>query len=470
MISGIVDFDASAVVAASEALERELREHEVDVVRLVLQWAAVHSEDPGKGVGGGVAGGDRLMALGGEGTPWVQELCWAELAIARSTSLTATRRLAADSLDLAYRLPLVWQAVQDLRLPVWVARKVAAMSRSLSKDAVALVDVAVAAAADQSPARVIAIAEGKVIEADLEAHRARVAADAANLGVRVSRPRPGAAVDPVEGEPATLRTTLKLPPGTTLGFVETVEEVADALAARLTAAQLEQVTRGELQAQAVELLSNPAAAAAFLDPTQAEETQCAEPTQRKRGPAVVYVHLSDLVLGGAVAGVARLEGIGPMLVEQLAELLGHREIALQPVIDLNETHAVNGYEHPAGVKHRTLLRMLGDVFPHSGNLGYRRLDHDHPRPWVPPDESGPPGQTGDHNDAPLTRTYHRAKTHVGYHVDQIALGAYRWVTPHGLARMVTRHGTARINLIRGPDGDIIGETYDGPRIELHLRE
>jgi hypothetical protein len=44
------------------------------------------------------------------------------------------------------------------------------------------------------------------------------------------------------------------------------------------------------------------------------------------------------------------------------------------------------------------------------------------------------------------------------------------VTPHGLARMVTPRGTARINLIRGPDGDIIGETYDGPRIEFHLRE
>ncbi|WP_158282993.1 hypothetical protein [Nocardioides silvaticus] len=44
------------------------------------------------------------------------------------------------------------------------------------------------------------------------------------------------------------------------------------------------------------------------------------------------------------------------------------------------------------------------------------------------------------------------------------------MTPHGLARMVTRHGTARINLVRERDGDIIGEFYDGPRIELHLRE
>jgi hypothetical protein len=472
VISDVHDLDASAVLAASEELEVELRERSVDEVRLVLQWADIHSTEP---VDGGVAGGDRLVEYGGEGTPMVQELCWGELAIARQTGLLATRRLAADALDLRHRLPLLWQAVQDLRVPVWVARKVAAMSRPLSQDAVGVVDVAVAVAADQSPGRILRIAEAKVIEADPDAHRARLAADAANLGVRVSRPRPGSTVDPVEGEPASLRTTLKLPPGTTLGFVDTVEEVADALEDRLTLEQREQVTRGGLQAQAIELLSNPAAAAAFLDPVDdpaGDDTTTETPTDEpkpKRGPAVIYAHLSELVLGGHLDGVVRVEGIGPMLLEQLAELLKDRDITLQPVIDLNHTHAVNGYEHPSLVKHRTLLRMLGDVFPHSANLGYRRLDHDHPKPYLPPDRGGPPGQTGDHADAPLTRSHHRVKTHLGYRVDQLALGAYRWVTPHGLARVVTPRGTARVHLIRGPDGDIVGEIYEGPRIDYHPR-
>ncbi len=114
-------------------------------------------------------------------------------------------------------------------------------------------------------------------------------------------------------------------------------------------------------------------------------------------------------------GVARAEGIGPMLLEQVSELLQNREITLQPVIDLNHTHAVNGYEHPALVKHRTLLRMLGDAFPHSANIGLPASGSRPPTPYVPPDRGGPPGQTGDHNDAPLTRTHHRVKTHVpGY--------------------------------------------------------
>ena len=54
-----------------------------------------------------------------------------------------------------------------------MARKVAALSRSLTRDCVELVDLAVAPAAHESPGRILAIAEAKVIEADLDAHRAR---------------------------------------------------------------------------------------------------------------------------------------------------------------------------------------------------------------------------------------------------------------------------------------------------------
>lgn len=162
-------------------------------------------------------GSDQLIDFGGEGTPPVRELCWAELAIARQCALVSIKHLAADALDLRHRLPLVWQAVQDLRLPAWVARKVAAMSRQLAKADVAIVDVAVAAAAGQAPGRILAIAEAKVIEADLDAHRARLAEDAAKVGVRLSQARPGDAIDAADGEPATRRVTLKLPTGTALG-------------------------------------------------------------------------------------------------------------------------------------------------------------------------------------------------------------------------------------------------------------
>jgi len=469
MISDPHDLDAAAVLTAAEGLTSEQRRQAVDELLLVLQWADLHGDDP---VEGRALGSDQLVDYGGEGTPLVRELCWAELAIARQAGLASTRHLAADALDLRHRLPLVWQAVLDLRLPAWVARKVAAMSRTLSRDAVTLVDVAVAAAVDQSPGRVLSIAEAKVIEADPDAHRARLAEDAAKVGVSMARPKPGDAVNTLDGEPATGRLTLKLPRGTALGFDATVAEVADAIHDQLPEDERDQITRGELQVKAIELLSNPQAAGAFLDTVNdvtEGDTPAPLPKPKKR-PATLYVFLSDLVLGGRVDGVARVEGIGPVLLEQVAELLEHREVTVQPVIDLNHTHAVSGYEHPTAVKHRTLLRTLGDVFPHSANQGYRRLDHDHPTPYVSPDQGGPPGQTGDHADAPLTRTHHRVKTHQpGYQLSQLALGAYRWVTPHGLGRVVTPRGTARVTLIRGPDGEIMGEIYDGAPIRYHPR-
>lgn len=135
----------------------------------------------------------------------------------------------ADVLDLRHRLPRLWAAVYDMRLEAWVARKVARMSRSLARDDVELVDVAIAAAVDQSPSRILALAEAKVIEAEPDAHRVRLAEDAAQVGVRLSQPRPGTAIDPVDGEPATRRVALKLSQGTALHFNHTVELITDAL-------------------------------------------------------------------------------------------------------------------------------------------------------------------------------------------------------------------------------------------------
>ncbi|HRD62840.1 MAG TPA: HNH endonuclease, partial [Nocardioides sp.] len=68
----------------------------------------------------------------------------------------------------------------------------------------------------------------------------------------------------------------------------------------------------------------------------------------------------------------------------------------------------------------------------------RSVDFDHPDPYKP---NGPPGQTGDHNAAPLGRRHHRAKTHLGYRVRQLGPGTYLWRTPHGLLRLVDRDGT-----------------------------
>ena len=419
------------------------------------------------------------MRIGGEGTPEVSELCFAELAIARHAGAIAAENEVAAILDLKYRMPRLWQAVLDLRIEGWVARKVAKDARPLSKDRVQLVDRAVSEAAEESPGRLLAIAEAKIIEADPDRHRAKVEEDAKRTGVWLSKVRPGETVDPLSGEPATRRIGAKLSAGAAIRSAETIEDLATAIGEHVEPDDDgERPTFDQCKVLAFELLtSDPHKAAAFLDEldapiSTADQTSEADvpeaeqppPVRKpKRRPAAIVVHLTDRVLVGAEDGVARVEGMGPVLLDQIAELVGDREINVQPVIDLGITRSVNGYEHPTAVRQRTLLRTLGDVFPHSTSRGLARLDHDHATPYDP---EGPPGQTGDHNDAPLTRKHHRAKTHCGYRVDQLGLGAYRWITPHGLARVVTPRGTRKVDLLRDERGQPIGELYAGPAIDL----
>src|SRR5699024_5424035 len=105
------------------------------------------------------------------------------------------RNATADALDLRHRLPRVWTHLQDLRCETWVARKIARMSRCLSRQAVRVVDSAVAEAIDQGPGRLLAIAEAAVIQADQDAHQARVRQARSRRGVWFPKPVPGAVLD-----------------------------------------------------------------------------------------------------------------------------------------------------------------------------------------------------------------------------------------------------------------------------------
>lgn len=474
---------AAELLARAEVNVRERRQAEVDQLLLALAWCDRNGNDPRSAPGAAPVsrGGDRLVRLGGDGTPLVAELCLGELAIAFQSGYVSTHNLAAAALDLRHRLPALWSLVLDLRMPVWLARKVAVLSRELDCDAVRLVDAAVAAAVQESPGRILRIAEAKVIEADLAAHQARVAADAQKTGCWLSKPRPGDIIDRLGGgEAATRRFAAKLPAGAAVQLDSVIDDLADALEAHHDRASDEEPpTRAQLRAQALALLSDPHAAARFLDGLDgtADDSPSPEPPKKpaRRRKAVIQVHVSALALAGVLPGVARVEGLGPFLREQLADLLGRHDVTVQPVLDLAGVTSVNAYEHPTIVRERALQRMCGDVFPHSASapgVG-GQFDLDHPTPYVPPARGGPPDQTGDHNAAPLTRRHHRIKTHGhlpdgggGYQVRQLGLTAYRWITPHGLARVVTPRGTTRVELLRARDGTVLGECYPDPPVDL----
>jgi hypothetical protein len=78
---------------------------------------------------------------------------------------------------------------------------------------------------------------------------------------------------------------------------------------------------------------------------------------RARPRAIVYVHLSEEALSGGL-GVARVEDVGPVLLNRLHALLGdHCTINLKPVIDLPAGHTpVDSYEIPARLREQLQLR------------------------------------------------------------------------------------------------------------------
>ena len=159
------DLDVTATLhRAGQAVARR-REVELEELLVVLHYADLHAADPrdnGDRLPG--EGGVRLTDLGGDGTPGVQDLPLFELAVARGVHVQAVRKLVADGLDLRHRLGRTFDELLALRADVWLARRIATMTRHLSQEAVQVVDVAVAAAiAGQAPSRVLTLVELSLI-------------------------------------------------------------------------------------------------------------------------------------------------------------------------------------------------------------------------------------------------------------------------------------------------------------------
>jgi antitoxin (DNA-binding transcriptional repressor) of toxin-antitoxin stability system len=397
----------------------------------------------------------------------------------------ATRNAIADVLDLMHRLPRTWAACERGEAEVWVARKVAKLSRHLSLDRVAVVDAAVARViASETAGRVISLAEGKVVEADPDLHDQRVETERRRRYVAVTRT-----------DEAGLRTVIaRVQAGDAVWVDATVERVAD-----IIAPQHPDVTRGELRSIAFGYLARPAELLTLLlEHTEAIEPASEEPPNspsratafpadllaalksldltRLAPRCTLYVHLHEAALL-AGHGVARVEGLGPVTLDRLAELLARTDLTVKPVIDLSDRVRTTAYEHPESLKERVHLITGGDYWPYATSVS-RAVDYDHPRPYQDPDHGGPPGrtrrvQTGVHNSGPLGRRHHRWKTLAGYRARQSGHGRYAWLTPHGLAYVVDHRGTRRIEpdharmIIDAPPGVDIYPTDD--TIELDQR-
>lgn len=451
MASDLSDATPEQLLQAAETTLRAGRQVEVDKALILLAWADTFSGDPQAEPDAVPVkyGGPKLITPGGTGTPGVNDLALLEIAIARHEGVFTTRRALADAFDLRHRLPQVWAGVQDLRCETWVARKVASMSRNLGVEQIVIVDTAVAAALDEAPARILEIAEAKVIEADPDAHAERITRNQRRKGVWTATARGGA--DTIDGEEAGLATVFaRIDEADALAHDQMVTDLAAALRdhAPDPADSAEALSMDHWRAEAFAMLADPAAVLAFLhdleEPPAPDQTPAPPRSAAQGSSAQISVHLS-IDETGTLGPLARIEGLGPRLLSQVRDLLTrHAEVTVTPVIDLHTGRSVNGYEHPTDVKRRTELRTIGDMFPHATGRFTRSgqpPDHDH---TVAYDRDGPPGQTGDHNDTPLARHHHRGKTHLGYSVFQLGPDRWIWGSPHGLHRLVTTRGTTTL--------------------------
>ncbi len=97
-----------------------------------VEWAALH-EPTGTGDAAYWWEAGHMVPLAGEGAPEIGEYAIAEFATALGVTTEAGRRLIGHGLEIAWRLPQLWKAVQAGRVPAWRATRVAEATMALTQ-------------------------------------------------------------------------------------------------------------------------------------------------------------------------------------------------------------------------------------------------------------------------------------------------------------------------------------------------
>ena len=442
---------------------------EANVLVAATEFADVHSFTDARQFGIASRGIERMVRLGGDGTPEVAEFAPAEFGAELKMSTYAAEQLMAAALDLRHRLPMTWTAVQMGLTKAWIGVKIAKMTRHMPRSAARYVDEQVGAHAGVlTPGRLFTLVEAAIIKADPELANARARQQRQTQGVFIGR----------GNDTGTKSAYIRAQVPIIVLFDAFVARIAEALA---ILGDTDPVN--ELRVKAVRIMANPpqvmalfadAAAASKKDtcdsPSDAAppgdapsgDGPCGDPSaftkpqpqpqspslvavdpRRWLQPATLYIHMNEDCFTGAENGVSRTEGHGPITIDQAREFLGHANVTIKQVIDLADARPVDGYEAPSRLWEQMFLRNPADVFPFGTHLG-RRKDVDHNVPYVPPDDGGPPGQTSPDNLGFLVRKHHRIKTHGGTAVWQATEGVYVWRTRHGALYIVDHTGTRKV--------------------------
>ena len=387
-----------------------------------------------------------------EGVAYGEDLS-SELAVALKTSQASAQYLIADIASLEHNLPNCWGKVTDGEAPLWQARRVAQESFGLTDAGFKFVDRRVAPSLGAvGPGRLTRALHAAVKAADPDCSRRHT--DQSPRNVRIGGDK---------NDPLTGWLSARLDHSDAIYLDATVQLIADTLAA-----QGDSGTVDQRRAKGLGLLANPAAAVQLIgiptnrgmdpNPSSCVPTpsscrrqdldadkasfisRCADLAPAFTPRAQVFVHMFAGSLGDKDA-IARVEGVGPVLMDQIAKITGGCSVKITPAIHVGGADAgVDQYEIPDRIRHQVLLTNPHDVFPYS-SIESRRLDLDHTVPYA----NGAANQTRPSNLGPLSRRAHRVKTHAGWNLDQPSPGVFIWRTGAGQQFQVDHTGTHRIN-------------------------
>ena len=451
-LDGVDSLDAVETLTAAGQVQRGVNLAQAELLKVACHWADLNAVLDGSGVVS-LPGTERLVRLGGVGTPEVAEFASVELGAQLGMSGAGAAMVMADGLDLRHRLPLMWLLVCAGEVKVQVARQVAQRTRCLSTAAAAVVDAGVARYAPTlSWGRLQGVVDAAVAAAD----PARAEQDALE-----ARDRQGVWVGR-DTDHGYRKVFIRAAGPDVESFDAMIDEIAEALellgdpdgldVRRAKAIGIVASTQATL-----ELFTLASAVRDQGDRDDGDRDQGdrddVDPgpagarggAQRKvaTGDAVLYVHLAQEAVTGRF-GVARAEGLGVLTIEQVREFLGHRRVSVRPVIDLNTMRAVDGYEIPPRLREAVHLVNPGDCSPYATNTDRAAGDIDHTTPYLLPDRGGPPGQTRLANLGRLLRSNHRWKTHGRWNVVQLVTGVWLWRSPHHFLYLVDGSGTTNL--------------------------
>ncbi|GAA4681332.1 HNH endonuclease signature motif containing protein [Nocardioides nanhaiensis] len=476
-----------AAVLAREERERGEREHalrmvrsmqtqlmsaEVAKLRVIVEWAKVNRLDADHLEGeadpdaemsdeqveeleaalGDQGFCDRWLSVAGPGAPVVSEFAVMELASTLGMGTDAGLTLVGRVLELKYRLPRLYQRVEQLQLPVWKAFELADLTQPLPAEAAEHLDRQVEAVAGKIGKR-----QMERLVAETQARFDPTAAAEAEKKKRERRffdigesRRTESIAGALESLAGTVEVTGCLDAADAADLEAAIRHTARALGR----AGCEDSLDIRRAAAVGELARNQLA----LD---LETGEIHEPSAPHGRGVDLVVHLSDEAITAAGFMVGRLENTQtPVSAEVIREWCGSAaRIIVRPVIDLNNAVHVEQYEVPDRIKQRTRWTDPRCVYPRCSRPA-DRCDCDHLKPY----EQG--GATCTCNLAPLCRRHHRFKTHGAVTYRRLGPGAYEWEFQTGMTIVRDHLGTHEPQWPKPPPPDDFDiEPFDDPVLD-----